>query len=272
MAHKEAKRKKERVIFCFNDTNAGQLGQRCEQNIRGLARGARRQGSDLCRKECGVNPPIPLAKWLQRMTWVDGATFLREHAESLAGGVDLCVNQGWVEIVDADVAHTWLRDALHALHADLVTLDAPEAILAANLKTQLNRVATARDDFFAYAYRGILQDEVLDCAHRFSIELWREGARPDIVRRPGGAYYAFLHSLSVFFFTTKRTVTLEEVGQQVDLAYCKFDTTEKRLVFAFLLMREYVRRLKQFRGNVVGVFKKRRALILDFIRRATEES
>ncbi len=88
-----------------------------------------------------------------------------------------------------------------------------------------------------------------------------------MVLRPGGQYYAYLHSLCLFLYETKQKVTMEGVCESIDTAYPEFSAQEKRLVFAFLLVREYARRINRSQGDAIGISKRRRALILDFIGR-----
>ena len=229
---------------------------------------ARKKGGVSCEKQCGVKEPIPLTEHLKRLSWVDGVHFLSEQTEALGYIVQFCRSQSWTRDMSVEEARDWLSDELSLADLTLETFVRSEyRSVSDSLMRLLKRVE--RRDFFAYAYRGVLQHEVLDCARRLNIELWREGEKPDIVRRPGGEYYAYLHSLSVWMFEMKREIGLEDLCEAVDTEYPDFPSQEKRLVFAFCLMREFARRLNQYNGKSPGVSRPRQELILDFIRRAS---
>lgn len=227
----------------------------------------RKKGSDTCTVQCGVKKPIPVLEWLQKLSWIDGTRFLSEQAEALGHIVQFCRDQNWTRDMSVGEARDWLSDELSL--ADLTFgafVYSDYRSVGDSLMKLLKRVE--RRDFFAYAYRGVLQHEVLDCARRFSVELWRRGERPDITLRPGGGYYTYFHSLCNFLFETKNEVVLADLCKVVDTEYPDFPSQEKRLVFAFCLMREFARRLNRHSGKSAGVSRLRRELILDFIRRA----
>lgn len=228
---------------------------------------ARKKGGDTCMRQCGVKKPIPVLEWLQKLSWVDGTRFLSEQTKALGHIVKFCWDQNWTRDMSVGEARDWLSDELSL--ADLTFgafVYSDYRSVGDSLMKLLKRVE--RRDFFAYAYRGVLQHEVLDCARRLSIELWQESKKPDIVRRPGGEYYAYLHSLSVWVFEMKREIGLEDLCKAVDTEYPDFSSQEKRLVFAFCLMREFARRLNRHKGKSAGVSRPRQELILDFIQRA----
>lgn len=228
---------------------------------------ARKKGGDTCMRQCGVKKPIPMSEWLQKLSWVDGTRFLSEQTKALGHIVQFCRDQNWTRDMSVGEARDWLSDELNLAGLTLsVFLHSNYQMVGDSLMKLLKRVE--RRDFFAYAYRGILQHEVLDCARRLSIELWRESKKPDIVRRPGGEYYAYLHSLSVWVFETKQEIGLGNLCEAVDTEYPDFPSQEKRLVFAFCLMREFARRLNRHKGKSAGVSRPRQELILDFIQRA----
>mgnify|MGYP000864502635 FL=1 len=229
---------------------------------------ARKKGdNDTCMQQCGVKKPIPLAEYLKKLSWADGARFLSEQAEALGRIVQFCRSQGWTRDMSVREAQDWLSDELNLAGLTLsVFLPSNYQMVGDSLMKLLKRVE--RRDFFVYAYRGVLQHEVLDCNRRLSIELWRKGEKPDIVRRPGGEYYAYLHSLSVWVFEMKREIGLEDLCEAVDTEYPDFSSQEKRLVFAFCLMREFARRLNRHNGKSPGISRPRQELILEFIRRA----
>lgn len=229
---------------------------------------ARKKGdNDTCMQQCGVKKPIPLAEYLKKLSWADGARFLSEQAEALGRIVQFCRSQGWTREMSVEEAQDWLSDELSLADLTLETFVRSEyRSVSESLTKLLKRVK--RKDFFAYAYRGVLQHEVLDCNRRLSIELWRKGEKPDIVRRPGGEYYSYLHSLSVWVFEMKREIGLEDLCKAVDTEYPDFSSQEKRLVFAFCLMREFARRLNRHNGTLPGVPSSRQELILYFIQRA----
>ena len=228
---------------------------------------ARKKGGDTCMRQCGVKKPIPEVEWLQRLSWADGTRFLSEQTEALGHIVQLCRDQNWTRDMSVREAQDWLSDELNLAGLTLsVFLPSNYQMVGDSLMKLLKRVE--RRDFFVYAYRGVLQHEVLDCNRRLSIELWRKGEKPDIVRRPGGEYYAYLHSLCNFLFETKRGVALADLCEVVDTRYPDFSSQEKRLVFAFCLIREFSRRLNRHNGKSAGVSRPRQELILDFIQRA----
>ncbi|MBP7811803.1 MAG: hypothetical protein KA054_03095 [Candidatus Moranbacteria bacterium] len=227
----------------------------------------RKTGGEYCKKQCGVQRPILGAKWLQKLPWAGGTQFLFEQAEALDHIVQFCRNRCWVRDMSVGEARDWMLDELSLADLTLETFIRPHhQSVGDGLTRLLKRVD--RKGFFVYAYRGVLQHEVLDCARRLSIELWQEGKRPDIVRRPGGEYYTYLHSLSAWVFETKKGVTLADLCEAVDTRYPDFSSREKRLVFAFCLIREFSRRLNRRSGKSAGVSRLRQELILEFIRRA----
>ena len=228
---------------------------------------ARKKGGVSCEKQCGVKEPIPLTEHLKRLSWVDGVHFLSEQTEALGYIVQFCRSQSWTRDMSVEEAQDWLSDELSLADLTLETFVRSEyQSVSESLTKLLKRVK--RKDFFAYAYRGVLQHEVLDCNRRLSIELWRRGERPDITLRPGGGYYTYLHSLCNFLFETKKGVTFADLCKAVDTRYPDFSSQEKRLVFAFCLMREFARRLNRHNGKSAGIPRFRQELILDFIRRA----
>ena len=228
---------------------------------------ARKKGGDTCMRRCGVTKPIPVAEWLQKLSWADGAQFLFEQAEKLAPAVKICVNQCWTEHFSSEDAQAWLFDQLDLATLTLANVGHLTQPIVKELQKRFGQVVR-REAFFSPAYRGILQDNILDCARRFSVELWRRGERPDITLRPGGGYYTYLHSLCNFLFETKKGVTLADFCEAVDTEYPDFSSQEKRLVFAFCLMREFARRLNRHNGKSPGISRPRQELILEFIRRA----
>lgn len=228
---------------------------------------ARKKGGDTCMRRCGVKRPIPVAEWLQKLSWADGAQFLFEQAEKLAPAVKICVNQCWTEHFSSEDAQAWLFDQLDLATLILVNVGHLTQPIVKELRKRFRQVVRQKA-FFSPAYRGILQDNILDCARRLSIELWQDGERPDITLRPGGEYYAYLHSLCNFLFETKKRVTLEDLCKAVDIGYPDFSPQEKRLVFAFCLIREFARRLNRHNNKSSGVPRPRQELILEFIRRA----
>lgn len=229
----------------------------------------RKKGGKQCVR-CGVNKPIPLARWLKKLSWADGAQFLFEHAELLGRIVPLCVNQGWVENISPEVEKDWLFDELNLSILTLTNAEYLTVSVGKRLMGRFDRIAK-RKGFFSHAYRGILQEEVLDCARRISIELWRDGARPDITLRPGGEYYTYLHSLCAWTYEMKKSITLADLCKAVDIG-CPDEVLlpERRTVFAFCLMREYARRLNRNNSRSSGIPRSRQELILEFIERAAE--
>ena len=246
------------VVFFLSNNGKARKHSRC------VGGQGRKKGGMLCEKQCGVTKPIPVAEWLQRLSWADGAQFLFEQAEKLAPAVKICVNQGWTEHLSSEDAQAWFFDQLDLAALNVGHLTQP---IVKELQKRFGQVVR-REAFFSPAYRGILQDNILDCARRFSVELWRRGERPDITLRPGGGYYTYLHSLCNFLFETKRGVTLADLCEAVDTRYPDFSSQEKRLVFAFCLLREFARRLNRHSGKLPGIPRLRQELILDFIRRA----
>lgn len=249
------------VVFVLSNNGKAREHSRC------VGGQGRKKGSDTCTVQCGVKKPIPVLEWLQKLSWIDGTRFLSEQAEALGHIVQFCRDQNWTRDMSVGEARDWLSDELSL--ADLTFgafVYSDYRSVGDSLMKLLKRVE--RRDFFTYAYRGVLQHEVLDCARRLSIELWQESKKPDIVRRPGGEYYAYLHSLSVWVFEMKREIGLEDLCKAVDTEYPDFSSQEKRLVFTFCLMREFARRLNRHNGKLPGVSRLRRELILDFIQRA----
>lgn len=224
----------------------------------------RKKGSNTCLTQCGVQRPIPLSKWLEKLSWTDGTQFLFEQAEALVPAVKICVNQGWAKHISLKVGRDGFFDQLDLAILTLVNTGYLAGLAGEGLRKRFDQVVR-RKGFFAPAYGGILQEEILDCARRLNIEL---GARPDIVRQPGGEYYTYLHSLCNFLFETKLKVTLADLCKAVDTKYPNVSLREKRLVFAFCLTRELARRLNRRNGRLSGIPRPRRELILDFIRRA----
>lgn len=217
--------------------------------------------------KCGVNKPIPIAKWLEKLSWASGARFLSEQAEALKRALQVCVSQGWVEQTSPKDASNRFFDQLNLAVLSFVENGNLTQSAGDRLLKSFRRVAARKDFFATYAYRGILQNEILDCARCFSIELWRDGARSDITLRPGGEYYAYLHSLSRWVYETKKRITLRDLCQAVDTEYPAFPVPEKRLVFGFCLMREFVSRLNRHNGKSLGITISHQELILNFIRR-----
>ncbi len=251
------------VLFLINGTVASSL-------LCPVGGQKRKKGGGSCAK-CGVKRPVPLSEWLERLSWTDGMQFLFEQAEVLAPAVELCVNQGWAEYISSDIGQDWLFDQLDLAILTWVNAGDLAVLAGKDLRKRFKQVVR-RKGFFAPAYRGIPQEEILDCARRLSVELWRNGARPDIVLRPGGEYYTYLHSLCNFLFETKKKVTLADLCEAVDTKYPNFSPQEKRLVFAFCLMREYARRLNRHDNKLSGISRSRQELILDFIRRTAISS
>ncbi len=237
----------------------------CEEKTRGLSKGARKQGGNVC-AQCGVQKPIPVSKWLRRMNWADGAVFLLEHAMSLSHTMEFCVDRGWLRDATVVDAENWFLDELDLSVQALLKTESLTQPAVVSLVAKL-KGAARRKDFFGPAFRGAIQHEVLDCARRLSVELWREGGKPDLVLRPGGQYYAYLHSLCLFLYDIRREVTMEGICESIDTAYPDFNAQVKRLVFAFLLVREYARRLDAHKGKSAGIREDRQRLILEFLYR-----
>ena len=248
------------VFFLSNNGKAG-------EHSRCVGGQGRKKGGDTCMGQCGVKKPIPVSERLQKLSWADGAQFLFEQAEKLAPAVKICVNQCWTEHFSSEDAQAWLFDQLDLATLTLANIGHLTQPIVKELQKRFGQVVR-REAFFSPAYRGILQDNILDCARRFSVELWRRGERPDITLRPGGGYYTYLHSLCNFLFETKKGVTLADFCEAVDTEYPDFSSQEKRLVFAFCLMREFARRLNRHNGKSPGISRPRQELILEFIRRA----
>jgi len=249
------------VVFFLSNNNG-----KAREHSTCVGGQGRKKGGAFCEKQCAVTKPIPVAEWLQRLSWADGAQFLFEQAEKLAPAVKICVNQGWMEHFSSEDAQARLFDQLDLAILTLVNAGHLSEPVGKGLQRCFKQVVR-REAFFSPAYRGILQDNILDCARRFSVELWKRGERPDITLRPGGKYYAYLHSLCNFLFETKKGVTLADLCEAVDTRYPDF-SQEKRLVFAFCLLREFSRRLNRHSGKLPGIPRLRQELILDFIRRA----
>lgn len=249
------------VVFVLSNNGKAREHSRC------VGGQGRNKGSDTCMSQCGVKKPIQVTEWLQRLSWADGAQFLFEQAEELVSAVKICVNQGWMERLSSEDAQAWFFDQLDLATLILVNAGHLRQPVTKELRKRFGQVVR-REAFFSPAYRGILQDNILDCARQLSVELWRKGERPDITLRPGEKYYAYLHSLCNFLFETKKRVTLADLCKAVDTEYPDFSSQEKRLVFAFCLIREFSRRLNRHNGKLAGVSRLRRELILDFIRRA----
>ncbi len=258
-----------RVIVFVQGKKESKLHTPCEEKTRGLPKGARKQGGNVC-AQCGVQKPTPVSKWLRRMNWADGAVFLLEQARSLSHTMEFCVDRGWLRDATVADAKNWFLDELGLSVQALLNAESLTRPVVVSLVAKL-KGAARRKDFFGPAFRGVIQHEVLDCARQLSVELWCEGGRPDLVLRPGGQYYAYLHSLSSFLYETKRKVTIEGLCESIDTAYPEFDAQEKRLVFAFLLVREYARRLNNHGGKSAGIKENRQRLILDFLRRAAAD-
>lgn len=251
------------VVFLLKD---GEV----REHPRCIGGQGRKSGGESCR-DCGVKKPVPVARWLKKLSrWAAGAQFLFEQAEKLTPAVKICVNQGWMGHSSKD-AKDWLFDQLGLAVFTLVHAGHITPSVAAGLQRRFKQVVR-RKAFFSPTYRGILQDNILDCARRLSIELWQDGERPDIMFRPGGEYYAYLHSLCNFLFETKKRVTLADLCEAIDTRYSDFSSQEKRLVFAFCLLREFSRRLNRHSGKSPGVSRPRQELILDFIRRTAISS
>jgi hypothetical protein len=245
------------VVFFLSNNGKARKHSRC------VGGQGRKKGGGSCVK-CGVQRPIPLSEWLEKLSWADGTWFLSEQAEKLAPAVKICVNQGWTEHLSSEDAQAWFFDQLDLAALNVGHLTQP---IVKELQKRFGQVVK-REAFFSPAYRGILQDNILDCARRFSVELWKRGERPDITLRPGGKYYAYLHSLSVWVFEMRQEIKLEDLCEAVDTRYPDFSSQEKRLVFAFCLLREFSRRLNRHSGKLPGIPRLRQELILDFIRRA----
>lgn len=226
----------------------------------------KRGGAPQC-AQCGVQQPVPIGKWLEKLPWIDGTRFLFEQAEALAPALDVCVSQGWVEQMSPEDASDRFFDTLNLALLALVNNGHLTSSAATRLTRSFDRVAKREGFFSTFAFRGILQEEILDCARHFNIELWNDSARPDITLRPGGEYYAYLHSLSRWVYETKKRITLRDLCQAVDTEYPAFLVPEKRLVFGFCLMREFVSRLNRHNGKSLGITISHQELILNFIRR-----
>ncbi len=252
------------VVFIQSKKEYPDFHESCERKTRLLAKGARKQGGSVC-AQCGVQKPIPVSKWLRKMNWADGATFLLEQAKSLGCVVEFCVTSGWLRGASVSDAQNWLRTELYPSVLTLVNAEFFIRQVGDGLVEKL-KAAARKESFFAPSYRGIIQYEVLDCARRLSIELCGANGG-DLVLRPGGQYYAYLHSLSSFLYETKRKVTMEGICESIDTAYPEFDAQEKRLVFAFLLVREYARRLNRSRGKGLGISREHLELIRTFVGR-----
>ena len=249
------------VVFFLSNNGKAREHSRC------VGGQGRKKGGMLCEKQCSVTKPIPVAEWLQRLSWADGAQFLFEQAEKLVPAVKICVNQGWTEHLSSEDAQARLFDQLDLAILTLVNAGHLRQPVGKGLQRCFKQVVR-REAFFSPAYRGILQDNILDCARQLSVEMWRKGERPDITLRPGGKYYAYLHSLSVWVFEMRQEIKLEDLCEAVDTRYLDFPPQEKRLVFAFCLLREFSRRLNRHSGKLPGIPRLRQELILDFIRRA----
>lgn len=235
----------------------------CERKNTGLPKGTRKQGGRVC-ADCSVQKPIPVSRWLKKLNWADGVQYLLEQAQSLGRIVGFCTNQGWLRDASVSDAKEWFSDEMCLSVRSLVDTEHLTRSVGDGLISNLKSVVQSQD-FFSPAYLGIIQHELLDCNRRLSIELCRDGDKPDMALRPGGEYYAFLHSLSSFLYETKQGVAMEEICESIDKAYPEFAANEKRLVFAFLLLREYARRLRAYKGKSAGIKEDRQCLILDFI-------
>lgn len=225
----------------------------------------RKEGGAPCAR-CGVQRPVPLAKGLEKFSWLVGARFLSEHAELLAPAVQICVHQNWVEPISIQTARGWACDKMSLATSGLVNAGHLTQPVGTQLMQYFARFA-GLDACFSYAYRGLIQDDILDCARRLSIELWRNGERPGIALRPGGEYYAYLHSLShwVWVYAPKKEITFSDLCEAVYSQYTQFASRDKRLVFAFCLIREYARRLDRSKGKSSGLSSARQDIILRFI-------
>jgi hypothetical protein len=113
-----------------------------------------RKGGGSCVK-CGVQRPIPLSEWLEKLSWADGTWFLSEQAEKLAPAVKICVNQGWTEHLSSEDAQAWFFDQLDLAALNVGYLTQP---IVKELQKRCGQVVK-REAFFSPAYRGILQGQ-----------------------------------------------------------------------------------------------------------------
>jgi hypothetical protein len=248
-----------------------QLVVHCVAQYNDLPKGSRKKGGVRC-EDCGVCKPVPLARFLKKLSWRVAADLLLDQAECLGNILSLEGREETnADVLSISSARNWFLSELSSAGETLVQGGAISQPLLDSLSLECQEVAR-EDSFFGLAFRGILQEEVLDCARRLSVELSLEQGERDIVHRPGGKCYAFLHSLSVFLCQTKQKVHLEDLDAQIDITYPAYGLREKRCTFAFALLREYARRMKRSRGGSLGLSGARRKLITHFLGRVAEGS